>query len=301
MAAVKHWISAFRLRTLPLAVASIGMGSFLAAAEKTFNWLVFGLCVLTTILLQILSNLANDYGDTVKGADSQNRKGPSRAVQTGLISKREMRGAILIFILLCLISGIYLLYVSLGFNVYGFLFFLTIGILSIIAAVTYTIGRRPYGYVGLGDISVLLFFGLTGVLGSYFLQVQAFHAGLIWPALSCGLFSVAVLNINNIRDIHSDKEAGKYSLPVRLGRPVAVQYHWALLIGGILCAVIYSLMYFRGYYQFLFAITLPLFIMNGVGVTRAASESETDPWLKQMALSTLLFVLTFGLGLLWSV
>lgn len=290
------WISAFRLRTLPLALASIGMGSFLAAKDGYFSWQVFALCAATTIFLQVLSNLANDYGDSVNGADHDERSGPQRAVQSGVISITAMRKAIIIFVGLSLVSGISLLYISLGTSLNSFLFFFGVGVLSILAAITYTAGRKPYGYMGLGDLSVLVFFGIVGVMGSYYLYHQSVHLSLLLPALSCGLFSVAVLNVNNIRDIESDKSAGKYSLPVRIGRANAVIYHWILLFGGALAAVIYTLQQYEGPTQWLFLASIPLFVINGRAVHIHENPKKLDPFLKQMALSTLVFVLLFGLG-----
>lgn len=293
---IKAWIIAFRLRTLPLALASIGMGSFLAASAGAFDWQIFIFCALTTILLQVLSNLANDYGDTVNGADSGNRKGPSRMVQSGAITLGAMKKAIAIFIFLTLASGIYLLYISFGFQWVAFLFFFLLGILSILAAVAYTAGRKPYGYIGLGDFSVLIFFGLVGVMGSYYLYVQDLSWIVLLPAISCGLFSVAVLNVNNIRDIESDQEAGKYSIPVRIGRKKAVIYHWVLLLTGVVLTVVYTFLSFNSYWQLLFLLVLPLFIKNGNAVASKKHSHELDPFLKQMAISTLLFVCLFGIG-----
>ncbi len=294
---IKTWISAFRLRTLPLALSSIAMGSFLAAAQGKFNGLIFFLCCLTTIFLQILSNLANDYGDSVNGADHDERKGPMRAVQSGAISARTMRNAMFLFVVLSLISGISLLLVSFGLNYQLLIVFLGLGVLSIVAAIAYTVGKRPYGYAGLGDVSVLIFFGLVGVMGSYYLFTQTFSAELILPALTCGLFSVGVLNINNVRDIESDKKAGKNSIPVRIGKKNAAVYHWFLLFGGLIAAVIYSFSNYHSAFQFLFLITLPLFIKIGAAVSKKPSD-ELDPYLKQMALSTFLFVMLFGFGLI---
>jgi 1,4-dihydroxy-2-naphthoate octaprenyltransferase len=292
---IQPWIKAFRLRTLPLALSSICMGSFLAASVGLFQWSIFLLCVTTTILLQVLSNLANDYGDSVHGADHADRKGPSRAVQSGAISLGHMRLAIILFIVLSLVSGVSLLFMAFGLNWNAFLFFFGLGALSILAAIAYTVGRKPYGYMGLGDISVLIFFGLVGVLGSYYLYTQQINGLLILPALSCGLFSVGVLNINNIRDIESDSKAGKYSIPVRIGKANAVRYHWFLIIGGLTSACIYLYFTYQSPWQLLFLISLPLFIRIGLAVQTKASE-ELDPYLKQMALATLLFVLLFGTG-----
>jgi 1,4-dihydroxy-2-naphthoate octaprenyltransferase len=175
--------------------------------------------------------------------------------------------------------------------------FFGLGLLSILAAIGYTVGKRPYGYIGLGDISVLIFFGLVGVMGSFYLFTHQVSWMEIFPALSCGLFSIAVLNINNIRDIESDKAAGKFSIPVRIGKDSASKYHWALLIGGLLTASIYVGISYESPFQFLFLLSTPLFVVNGISVSSKPS-SELDPFLKQMALSTLLFVLLFGVGLL---
>lgn len=294
---VKSWVSAFRLRTLPLALSCIGMGGFLAASANAFRWDIFLLCVTTTIFLQILSNLANDYGDSVNGADSAQRKGPARAVQSGAISMKQMKNAVAVFVMLCLASGITLLFVSFGFNWSAILFFLGLGLLSILAAIAYTVGRRPYGYMGLGDISVLIFFGLVGVLGSYYLFTQqvSWREGL--PALSCGLFSIGVLNVNNMRDIESDRAAGKFSIPVRIGRDLAARYHWFLILAGLSSAIVYTLLDFHTAWQFLFLLSAPLFVRIGIAVSRRPSH-ELDPYLKQMAMSTLLFVILFGIGLL---
>jgi len=296
MASIKLWIKAFRLRTLPLAMASIGMGSFLAAADGAFNGRIFSLAILTTILLQILSNLSNDYGDFIHGADSEDRKGPDRLVQSGKISASGMKFAMGVFVILSLITGLLLLYMSFGLNWKIFLIFLGLGVASIAAAILYTSGNNPYGYAGLGDISVVLFFGLTGVLGSYYLFTQEFVWTLIYPALSVGFFSAAVLNVNNIRDIESDHLAGKRSIPVRLGRQHAVWYHWFLLITGSLCAVAYVYLNYSSIYQFIFVVTTPMLMINAIAIKNKTEADKLDPYLKQMAITTLLFVLTFGLG-----
>lgn len=273
------------------------MGGFLAGAAQAFRWDVFLLCISTTIFLQILSNLANDYGDSVHGADSAERKGPSRAVQAGLITAAQMRRALWVFILLCLASGIGLLWVAFGSNWQGIFFFLGLGVLSILAAMAYTMGRKPYGYSGLGDISVLLFFGLVGVLGSYYLFTQNVTWADLLPAFTCGFFSIGVLNINNIRDIESDRKAGKYSVPVRIGRKNAIIYHWVLLTCGLLCLVLYTVLHFHSYWQLLFLLAVPMLYKNAISVTQKQAH-ELDPYLKHMSLTTLAFVLLFGIGLI---
>jgi 1,4-dihydroxy-2-naphthoate octaprenyltransferase len=288
---IQIWLHALRLRTLPLATASIALGSFLAAAENAFNWHVALLCFATAVLLQILSNLANDYGDSLHGADSTHRQGPERAVQSGKISKTTMRNALIIVTGMCLLIG-YILIKDES------LYFHAAGIAAVIAAVTYTVGPKPFGYAGLGDLFVLLFFGIIGVFGSYYLQTHHLNWWIFLPALSCGLFCVAVLNINNIRDFHSDKLAGKRTIPVRLGESKARVYHWTLLIGAFAAALIFTILNFKSMYQLMFFITIPLILKNGFGISLKFDARELDPYLKQMALITLLFSFSFGVGIL---
>lgn len=269
----------------------------MAAAHGVFNGTIVSLCVLTTLFLQILSNLANDYGDSKHGADSEHREGPKRAVQLGHIKASQMKKGMLVFSLLSLVSGLLLLWVAFGAEgMLLFVVFLGLGLASIWAAINYTAGDKPYGYAGLGDIFVFVFFGLVGVLGTYFLQAQALQGMVLLPALICGFFSTAVLNVNNIRDIKSDTLAGKNSIPVRLGPKRARVYHVLLLLGGVLSAVAYVWLNFYSPWQLLFLLALPLVLVNGINVWRRQTSQELDPYLKQMALTTLLFVLLFGVG-----
>ncbi len=295
---LRIWLKAFRLRTLPLALSSILMGNFLAYQNTDFQSIIFFLSVLTTVFLQILSNLANDYGDSIHGADSEERTWTQRSVQSAAISPQTMKNAILLFVLLSLASGIGLLWVSFANNLFLLGIFLVIGVLAIIAAITYTAGFKPYGYMGLGDISVLLFFGLVGVGGSYFLQTQTLDWSILLPALSCGFFATAVLNVNNIRDIETDRKAGKLSIPVRLGREKAVFYHWFLLSSGFAAAVIFNILHQLNFWQWLFLLVSPLLLRNAWAVKNIQNSHDLDPYLKQMALSTLLFVILFGVGLM---
>jgi 1,4-dihydroxy-2-naphthoate octaprenyltransferase len=216
-------------------------------------------------------------------------------VQSGAISVGQMKNAVILFSLLCLASGISLLYFSFGWNWNALLFFFALGLLCILAAITYTVGKKPYGYAGLGDLSVFIFFGLVGVMGSSYLFTKEIDWANIFPSLSCGFFSMAVLNINNIRDIESDKAAGKYSVPVRIGKRNATMYHLFLLVGGFLSAAVFVSLHYQSPWQFLFLLTLPMLWINGKAVVSLPSE-KLDPYLKQMALSTLLFVLLFGIG-----
>lgn len=288
---------AVRLRTLPLALSSILMGSILAAYGNNFRWPVFILAALTTIFLQVLSNLSNDYGDSIHGADSEERKGPVRAVQSGMISLSEMKTAMIFLTGFSLFSGLILLYFS--FQDWKlFALFLGLGIMAIWAAITYTSGNKPYGYVGLGDISVFLFFGLLGVIGTYFLHSLDITLTVFWPAISLGCFSTAVLNINNIRDIESDKKAGKKSIPVRIGRKNAVNYNWALIITGNIALLAFAIV--NGAYGSLIALlVLPLMMVIGKSIQSKQESHELDPYLKKMALSTLMWVILFGFGILF--
>lgn len=289
----KAWLLAIRLRTLPLALSSILMGSILAGFQNTFRLEILLLAGLTTIFLQILSNLANDYGDTVHGADSPDRQGPRRAVQSGMISLAEMKKAVVLFAVISLLSGLGLLFVALE-DWKLFLVFLGIGIAAIIAAITYTSGKKPYGYAGLGDISVFLFFGLVGVIGTYFLHTLSFDWSILLPAISLGLFSATVLNINNIRDIASDIKAGKKSIPVRIGKKKAVLYNWILILAGNFALVLFVFSQ-QAWWALSALIVLPFMINVGLCVGKS---DDIDPYLKKMALATLFWVIFFGLGLL---
>ena len=299
---LKAWILAARPRTLPLALAGMLMGSFLALVHGKFSGWVFVLAAITSLLLQILSNMANDYGDSVWGADNAERTGPTRAVQSGMINGKLMKKGIKLVVLLTLISGILLLFSAAGFSFHtpffkqGFLFFLVMGILAIVAAILYTNGKKPYGYMGMGDIFVFLFFGLVSVIGTFFLHTLSFDWKCLLPAASCGMFSTGVLNLNNIRDIKSDILAGKNSIPVRIGREKAVAYHIVLLAAGFITAFIYVVITYKSIYQFVFVLTIPLFVMNAMAVQKKVEAMQVDPYLKQLALSTLLFVILFGIG-----
>ncbi|MCP4361093.1 MAG: 1,4-dihydroxy-2-naphthoate polyprenyltransferase [Chloroflexi bacterium] len=293
----KGWISAMRLRTLPLALACIVLGAFLAEAAGVFNSLIVGLCVLTAILLQILSNFANDYGDSVHGADHVERVGPRRAVQSGTLSAVEMRRAMIVSGVLATVSGLALIIVALGVEALPLLLlFLLLGAGAIWAAVNYTAGKNPYGYAGLGDLFVLIFFGWVGVLGTYFLQAQSIVWELFLPASSAGLLAVAVLNVNNIRDIKSDKQAGKITIPVRLGPERARIYHYCLLIMAFVLAGLYVALLYQSPWQFLFVLAAPLLLRNGTAVSRTTDPLAINPLLKQMVITALVFDILLGLG-----
>jgi 1,4-dihydroxy-2-naphthoate polyprenyltransferase len=295
----KAWLDAMRPRTLPLALSCIALGGFLAAAAGAFRWSIVLLCLLTAVFLQILSNLANDYGDSLHGADHMQREGPQRAVQSGQITAQTMKRAMSLFAALSGVSGLLLLWLAFGAEgLVGLLIFVLVGGAAIWAAVNYTAGRKPYGYAGWGDLFVLIFFGWVGVLGPYFLMAQRLDWLLLLPATSCGLLAVAVLNVNNIRDITSDKQAGKFSIPVRLGSERARMYHWGLLGTAVFLATLYILLTFTNYWAFLFLLAVPLLVRNGTAVQNTHDPLALNPLLKQMVLAALAFNLLLGLGLI---
>ncbi len=286
-----------RPRTLPLAIACIVMGSALAAAVGSFSWLVLILAVITAVFLQILSNLANDYGDSQHGADHVQRAGPQRAVQSGAISSTAMKRAILVFALLSMLSGLALLWVAFGGGAaLFFVMFILLGAAAIAAAIAYTAGSKPYGYAGLGDLFVFFFFGWVGVLGAYFLHTLQVEWLILLPASSCGFLAVAVLNVNNIRDIESDRLAGKQSIPVRIGPQKARMYHWVLLTLAMTTAVLYVFLTYTSAWNFLFLLTIPLLWRHGGAVNKTTAPLELNPLLKQLSLITLLFVFLFSVG-----
>lgn len=297
MSNIKAWIGAFRLRTLPLAVAGIILGSLLAKSNDSFNLNITLFAILTAILLQILSNLANDYGDFSKGTDNDERVGPERALQSGKISKSQMKSALILFSILSLISGIILLWLSFGTHKLGYaMLFLLIGLSAIWAAIKYTVGKSAYGYQGLGDVFVFLFFGWVSVIGVYFLQVQSIDLPIFLPASALGILSAGVLNLNNTRDIVNDKNSGKYTLAVKLGYQNARKYQMVLFLLTLFTSLWYTLAFGTGMWQQLFWISvLPLSIVV-IKTYKAQEPKELDPLLKIQALSTLLYAITFGLG-----
>lgn len=292
----KIWLKAFRLRTLPLAFSCAITGTFLAAANGVFRWHILILTLLTTLLLQVLSNLANDYGDAVSGADNSSRVGPQRVTHTGLVSLKEMKIMIIIFAIAAFISGIALIITGLwGAPLSDKLIFTAFGVLAIIAAMRYTMGKKPYGYRGLGDIYVFVFFGLLGVMGSYYMQTQDFNLLVLLPAASIGLFSTGVLNLNNLRDEANDREARKNTIVVRWGTGFAKRYHIFLIISGVVTAIIYTATSGGSWYNFLWLLMVPLFYSGMMRVWRAAKPEDLISELQRLAMATFLFSLTFGI------
>lgn len=296
---IKIWLQAFRLRTLPLAVANAVMGSFLALADGGFRWPVFILTILTITFLQILSNLANDYGDAVSGKDTHERVGPQRVTATGLVTKEAIKRMIIIFVALAVISGTALIIIGLNnLNWKQLLIFFGLGLAAIIAAIKYTMGKNPYGYKGLGDIFVFIFFGLVGVIGTYYLHTHWLEISLFYPSAAIGLLSTGVLNINNLRDIETDAKTGKNTLAVKNGPAFAKTYHLVLVATAMLFATAYTITQYYSPRQWLFLLSVPLFIRNIVRVYKHKSSDELNNELKNLALATFIFALTFGIGLI---
>ena len=291
------WLHAFRLRTLPLALSSIIMASMLAASVHSFSWSITILATLTTLLLQILSNLSNDYGDAESGIDNEERVGPVRAMQSGSISAGEMKQMMIVFAALALISGLLLVYRGTQHLEMGYgLIFIMLGVAAITAAIKYTVGKNPYGYRGLGDFYVFVFFGIIGTLGTYFLHTNTLPFSILFPAFSVGLLSVGVLNVNNMRDIINDENSGKRTIVVMLGSCVAKIYHLLLLGVAILSALIYVAINFSSFYNFLFLLAFVPIAFHGRRVWANNEPALLDPELKILALCTLLFSVLFGLG-----
>lgn len=302
------WIKAARLRTLPLSVSGIIMGSFIARWRlveqgKTWDWTIFALALLVTLLYQVLSNYANDYGDGVKGTD-KNRIGEAeqRAVASGKISAQQMKNAVVLFVILSLVATLFLLYKAFFPNyVKEFYTFIGLGVVCILAAIGYTVGKKPYGYLGLGDMMVFIFFGLVSVCGSYFLFTKEFSWDILLPASAVGMLSAAVLNLNNMRDIENDEISGKKTLALRLGFKNAMIYEMIILMLPPILVLIFiminGMQEQRKYYAFIFFITVfPLTAIRRK-IMAVKAPKELDPFLKQVGIITLLMSILVAIGL----
>lgn len=289
-----------RLRTLPLAVSGILMGSALAdlGGIDTNKWITI-LALITAICLQVLSNLANDYGDFTKGTDNENRLGNMRALQSGNITPKAMFNMIVVFVVLCLVSGLSLLYLAAKGNInWSFLLFFVLGLAAIAAAIKYTVGKNAYGYSGLGDVFVFLFFGLVAVIGVYVLHNHftwywARDQWVVLPAATVGFLSAAVLNTNNIRDIENDRASGKNTIVVKMGLKRARQYHWMLVIGAFLCLFLFVHFCLLHWIQYLSMLPFLLVFKQAWRVQTQAPSAEYNLLLKQLSLATLLLVVLF--------
>jgi len=295
----KSWIHAFRLKTLPLAISNTIIGSCLALSDDKFRWSVFGLAALTTVLLQIMSNMANDYGDFVNGKDTAERIGPKRMVQSGEITPKTMLRGIIVIGILIAVSGFSLIVIGTqGMDITNLLIFGVLGLAAIAAAIKYTVGKNPYGYRGLGDIFVFIFFGLVGVIGTYFLHTQSFRWDILLPASAIGFLSTGVLNMNNMRDYEADKNAGKTTIVVTMGVKKAAYYHLFLVAGAGLLAIIYTLLNYHSAWQWLFVLSFPILFLNLKKVFTYQDAKELYPELPRLSMASLVFALTFGIGLI---
>lgn len=297
MSKFQSWVSAARLRTLPLSVSGIIVGTTIAVKQGYFDLIIFSLALGTTLGLQILSNFANDYGDGIKGTDNAGRIGPARAIQSGLITRREMLQGIIITAGATFFLAVLLILAAFGRQdlLYGLMFFL-LGIGAIIAAIKYTIGTSAYGYSGFGDLFVLVFFGLVAVYGSYFLYAREWRWEVFLPALSVGFLSMGVLNLNNMRDRFSDERSGKNTLVVKMGPDKAKNYHYFLILSAICAFLVYSVLSMNGMADFLYVPALVPLLLHLKRVLENENPALLDPELKKLALSTFAVAVLFGLG-----
>lgn len=293
---MKHWIEAARLRTLPLSVSGIIVGSVYALANSTdqvltptevFKWRIFGFAILTTLGLQILSNFANDYGDGMKGTDNEDRVGPKRAIQSGVITPQAMKRAIILTSILTFLSSVVLIYDAFGEDYIGYsLLFLVLGILAIASAIRYTVGNTAYGYRGYGDLFVFVFFGLVSTLGVNFLHSKQLDLELFLPAIAIGFLSVGVLNLNNMRDEESDRKSGKNTIVVKIGAASAKKYHYFLIIGAMVSVLAFAVISHFHFDQYLFLLAYIPLTIHLVTVYKNQDPKKLDPELKKLALST---------------
>lgn len=301
---MKHWIEAARLRTLPLSVSGIIVGSMYAlrptdnidTPTEVFSWKIFALAMLTTLGLQILSNFANDYGDGMKGTDNADRVGPQRAIQSGVISPAAMKRAIILTSGLTLIAAILLIYYAFRNTNIGYsLFFLVLGILAIASAIRYTVGNTAYGYRGFGDLFVFVFFGLVSTIGVNFLYSQEVEWLLVLPATAIGFLSVGVLNLNNMRDEASDKKSNKNTIVVKIGGAKAKKYHYFLIVSAMVLVLLFAVLSEYRLDQYLFVLAFIPLTKHLNTVYKNQEPRALDPELKKLALST--FALSILLAL----
>ena len=292
---IKTWLSAARPRTVLLSLSGVMMGGFLAAREPLYDPVPIFLAALTAILLQILSNLANDYGDFKKGLDNAERTGPQRVMQSGELTEKQMRRGIMLTAVLAWVSGAFLVFVAAHLTWRELAVFAVLGLGAVAAAMLYTLGKRPYGYRGLGDLFCFLFFGWVAVVGTYYLASKTFDLTILLPATAVGFLSNAVLNINNMRDYENDKAKGKNSLVVKLGLKRAFIYHVVLIFGAFLCLSIYLWLKQAPWYTYAIWLLFPLFLMDLITIKKTFESGCPDRLLPKQVVQTFLLTLAFGL------
>jgi len=294
MSSIKVWLLAARLRTLPLSVAGIFMGAGLALRDGQFSFVIFILALLTTVAFQVLSNFANDYGDGVKGTDNASRVGPTRALGSGLLSRKRLKNGIITTVIIGAVLSLSLIYVAFGSEKIGtILVFIFLGAAAIAAAIKYTVGDNAYGYRGMGDVFVFLFFGLLGVLGSTYLFTEHLEPLDLLPALTLGFFSTAVLNLNNMRDLVEDKKVGKKTLAVILGPEKVRHYHYALLIMGMVLWTAFIVLTAQSIIDYFALVPLLSILRHMYVVQTTAQLPSLDGELKVVALSTFLLAFVY--------
>lgn len=294
---MKHWIQAARLRTLPLSVSGIIVGSAYAYYQGFSDWRIVVLALLTTLGLQVLSNYANDYGDGVKGTDA-NRIGEKRLVAAGVITAEQMKKAVIITAILTFIIALLLIYIAFGKENFALsLIFILLGIGSIGAAIKYTVGKSAYGYSGFGDVFVFIFFGLVSVIGSNFLFTHFIDWKLFLPATAIGLLSVAVLNLNNMRDIENDKIAGKNTLVVKMGLENAKKYQYFLIITATVLFMFFEVL--LNLQSLVVIVCFVLFTNHIFFVKKNSIPKEFDSQLKVVALGTFIISLLFFINVVF--
>lgn len=295
---LKASIKSMRLRTLPLSLAGVILGVTLAADKTDVSPWTAALIFLTTVCLQILSNLSNELGDTLSGTDSADRQGPKYALGSGDMTIGDIKKLILMFIGLCVISGLAMIQVS-----FGSLFktesicLEALGAAAIVGAMKYTLGKNPYGYKGLGDVFVFIFFGLVSVLGGYYVAARELPSLImLLPASAIGCFSVGVLNVNNIRDMKTDA-VNRVTVAIKLGMKGARIYQTILVTLGWALILVFCAVYDFAPGHYIFIITIPLYIKHLQGVwTR--SERALDPMLPMLVISTFFLSILAGAGFL---
>ncbi len=297
---IKTWIQAARLRTLPLAASGIICGATLAWYQDSFSFLISGLALLTALLLQVLSNFANDYGDAQKGTDNADRVGPTRAVQSGVLSLAQMKKAMVLMVVLAFLSGVALVFfASQSLPSGSWVFFLVMGLLSIAAAILYTVGKHAYGYLGLGDVMVFSFFGLLSVLGTYYLNAATISQEAIWIAIAIGVLSTGVLNLNNMRDIDNDLASGKSTLAAKIGFAKAKHYHTFLILLGVFCMVYLSSLLSLNIWAYVLLLLPVLMLVKDLQKIQKTQDKTTlDPYLKKLAIGTFLLSMVFVISLI---
>ena len=293
MAKLKTWIKASRPRTLLLSFSGVLLGGFLAVQGASFHPVPIVFAALTAVLLQVLSNLANDYGDYKKGTDSAKRVGPQREMQSGSITEKEMKRGLAITATLCLIFGALLIFVFAQLTWRELAVFAVLGIGAVLAAILYTLGKHPYGYQGLGDLFCFLFFGWAAVAGTFYLATKNLDFSVLLPASAMGFLSNAVLNINNMRDYENDKASGKNSLVVKLGLKKAFVYHCLLIVVAFICLTIFLVLKKAPYYTYAFWQLFPLFLKDLIAIKRM-DPSSLDPFLGRQVRHTFLLVMVYG-------